>query len=143
MRTDEQPKDGCCHCLLLVGVAVTRTPGQQSERVVGACCLPNGDCALVSNEAECIDVYGGTWSGLPQCVGCPTVPTVVGIAFGNGVAYRVWSDGQVDRIQEIFGCDPAVVCTIVPGTCPTDIDGDGMIGITDFLELLANWGPCP
>jgi predicted outer membrane repeat protein len=27
-----------------------------------------------------------------------------------------------------------------PGTC--DFDGGG-VGITDFLELLANWGPCP
>ncbi len=27
-----------------------------------------------------------------------------------------------------------------PGTC--DVDGGG-IGITDFLALLANWGPCP
>ncbi len=27
-----------------------------------------------------------------------------------------------------------------PGTY--DIDGGG-VGITDFLELLANWGPCP
>ncbi len=26
-----------------------------------------------------------------------------------------------------------------PGTC--DFDGGG-VGITDFLELLANWGPC-
>ena len=27
-----------------------------------------------------------------------------------------------------------------PGSC--DSDGGG-VGITDFLELLANWGPCP
>ena len=27
-----------------------------------------------------------------------------------------------------------------PGDC--DIDGGG-VGITDFLELLGNWGPCP
>ncbi len=27
-----------------------------------------------------------------------------------------------------------------PGSC--DFDGGG-VGITDFLELLANWGPCP
>ncbi len=27
-----------------------------------------------------------------------------------------------------------------PGTC--DFDGGG-VGINDFLELLANWGPCP
>jgi hypothetical protein len=24
-----------------------------------------------------------------------------------------------------------------------DIDGDGVVGITDFLKLLARWGPCP
>ncbi len=26
---------------------------------------------------------------------------------------------------------------------PPDFDGDGNVGITDLLELLANWGPCP
>jgi len=28
-------------------------------------------------------------------------------------------------------------------TCPGDINGSGSVGITDLLELLANWGPCP
>ena len=27
-------------------------------------------------------------------------------------------------------------------TCAGDLDGDGTIGITDFLLLLADWGPC-
>ena len=27
--------------------------------------------------------------------------------------------------------------------CPEDLDGDGVVGITDFLDLLAAWGPCP
>jgi hypothetical protein len=27
--------------------------------------------------------------------------------------------------------------------CPEDLDGDNVVGITDFLALLANWGPCP
>ena len=26
---------------------------------------------------------------------------------------------------------------------PADLDGDGTVGITDFLALLANWGACP
>jgi hypothetical protein len=26
---------------------------------------------------------------------------------------------------------------------PADLDGDGAVGITDFLLLLAGWGPCP
>ena len=25
---------------------------------------------------------------------------------------------------------------------PPDFDGDCVVGITDFLELLAQWGPC-
>ncbi len=27
--------------------------------------------------------------------------------------------------------------------CPADLNGDGTVGITDFLDLLAAWGPCP
>ena len=33
--------------------------------------------------------------------------------------------------------DPPLPC------CPGDFDGDGDVGITDFLDLLAAWGPCP
>jgi hypothetical protein len=32
------------------------------------------------------------------------------------------------------------------GTNPghsADFDGDGMVGVMDFLQLLAEWGPCP
>ncbi len=28
-------------------------------------------------------------------------------------------------------------------TCPADIDDNGVVGINDFLDLLAAWGPCP
>ena len=28
-------------------------------------------------------------------------------------------------------------------TSISDIDGDGSVGVTDFLALLAAWGPCP
>ncbi|MEE8154057.1 MAG: hypothetical protein V3T53_03740 [Phycisphaerales bacterium] len=27
--------------------------------------------------------------------------------------------------------------------CPADFDGDGSVGASDLLALLANWGPCP
>ena len=32
----------------------------------------------------------------------------------------------------------------IPDTCdvPGDLDGDGTVGITDFLLLLGAWGPC-
>jgi hypothetical protein len=33
----------------------------------------------------------------------------------------------------------------VPDECdaPGDLDGDGSVGVTDFLILIARWGPCP
>ena len=40
----------------------------------------------------------------------------------------------------------SVVSFVIDHTCATDLqcsDGDGDVGITDFLELLANWGECP
>lgn len=30
-----------------------------------------------------------------------------------------------------------------PQVCPGDVDGDGIVGITDFLDLLFAWGPNP
>ena len=38
------------------------------------------------------------------------------------------------------------VASTVPGPgidCPSDVDADGIVGITDFLQLLGDWGPCP
>ena len=29
-----------------------------------------------------------------------------------------------------------------PAACPADVDGDGDVGILDFLQLLGAWGPC-
>ena len=28
-------------------------------------------------------------------------------------------------------------------TCPADLDGSGEVGVSDFLAVLAAWGPCP
>ena len=30
-----------------------------------------------------------------------------------------------------------------PPPCAADIDGDGSVGIWDLLMVLASWGPCP
>ena len=30
-----------------------------------------------------------------------------------------------------------------PQPCPWDFDGNGVVGASDLLELLTNWGPCP
>ena len=30
-----------------------------------------------------------------------------------------------------------------PDCCPWDLDDSGDVGVSDFLDLLGNWGPCP
>ena len=38
---------------------------------------------------------------------------------------------------------PNVAATVAWGTdAPADFDNDGLVGITDLLELLARWGSC-
>ena len=53
--------------------------------------------------------------------------------------------------QPPIGSDGGICCTTTlcvtipdctPVGFPSDLDGDGLVGITDFLALLAAWGPC-
>jgi hypothetical protein len=80
----------------------------------------------------------------------------------TGLAQR-WSDGQANHgvaiLPEIIsGNDDGIeILTSESGnalrrprleviyavTCPADLDGDGDVGVLDFLQLLAAWGPCP
>ena len=41
------------------------------------------------------------------------------------------------------GDDTDCVIVICPAACPSDINGDGNINVTDLLALLAAWGACP
>jgi len=48
--------------------------------------------------------------------------------------------------EDIFGTAGIVLPFVVWGTDtggPPDFDGDGSVGRSDLLALLANWGPCP
>ena len=71
----------------------------------------------------------------------------------EGAAERVL--GETPAAGDVIGVDPDGMVDAEPGMPPAehlwgtdpggppDFDDDGMVGITDFLELLANWGPCP
>ena len=37
----------------------------------------------------------------------------------------------------------ALLAFAAGGTCPSDVNNDGTVGINDFLQLLGDWGPCP
>ena len=39
--------------------------------------------------------------------------------------------------------ETAELVFVFPEPCPADLDGNGDVGVSDFLELLGVWGPCP
>ncbi len=59
-------------------------------------------------------------------------------------AADVNSDGRRDLAVSNMGINQGVAVLInqTPIDVPGDIDGDGIVGIVDFLALLAAWGPC-
>jgi hypothetical protein len=64
----------------------------------------------------------------------------------DGFSGRDCNDnGQLDDCEIINGQADDANGNGVPDECdvPGDFDGDGSVGITDFLILLARWGPCP
>jgi hypothetical protein len=71
----------------------------------------------------------------PACGGGSVVS--VPIVSGNCYKVRLGGANGADGTGMIsFSC-------AVAGACPWDIDFDGMVGVTDFLRLLAAWGPQP
>ncbi len=52
-------------------------------------------------------------------------------------------DGDTHLDLAIASFSPELVVLKGVCRCPADLDGDGNVGITDFLLLLEAWGPCP
>ena len=80
------------------------------------------NCTFTGNSA---DLYGGAIHTLGG------IPTVTNCSFCGNEPDAI-SGGFVDGGRNNFVCP-----------CPADIDGDSAVGINDFLELLAAWGPNP
>ncbi len=65
-------------------------------------------------------------------------------AFTGFVGTDCNGNGTPDDCEILSGEVPDANGNGIPDTCdvPGDLDGDGVVGITDFLALLAMWGPC-
>jgi hypothetical protein len=142
---------------LLAGLAVTQTPDQSTEGATGACCLPGNACLPQSTAEFCIVIVKGVYQGDgTTCGGDCGMCCIDKIE-----CHSSWSpDHCAYTGGQFFGnipCGPDSPCG--PSVCDSDIDGDGEVGILDFLDLLANWtdpydivdywtlladwGPCP
>lgn len=71
-----------------------------------------------------------------DAAGCPGFTSALSVPVSAGQCYLI-------RVGGYNGGSGTGVLTIAcAGSCPGDIDGDGMVGIVDFLLLLGAWGPC-
>ncbi len=113
----------------------------------GACCLPDESCVEARSTDVCAALGGAMEVGL-ECfeAGCEVAACCLPDASCQELresdctmAGGIWHgpDGVCGDFNQNGSDD---VCETT--TCPHDIDNDGMVGIVDFLDLLANWGPC-
>ena len=52
-------------------------------------------------------------------------------------------DVDDDGVLDLVAVNDEYVSVVVNRSRLGDLDGDGVVGILDFLIVLGNWGPCP
>ncbi len=111
----------------------------------GACCLPNDQCLPGTSQSLCENELGGTYQGDDtMCPGPTCTVEPEACCLRNGTCVDVSS---VDcTVLGGTPQGPGSTCATIPActpVCSEDTDGDGTVGILDFLDVLATWGPCP
>lgn len=79
--------------------------------------------------------------GVSACTGdaASATFTATGGAVGEDLCFKVTVNDEQGRF-----CCSTKVCVEVPDCSDAlgDLNGDGTVGVTDLLDLLAHWGPC-
>ncbi len=150
------PMGACClfdgSCIVVTGIQCQTQGGtyQGDDATcddancapLGACCIPFDICEVTTIQV-CFGELGGViWVPEQNCDTFPCPPL--------GACCEL--DGTC-RITAEFSCEislgtyqgDGVTCqdSNCPQPCPADFDGDGSVGITDLLTLLAAWGTDP
>ncbi len=129
-----------------------RAVAQSEGGALGACVQQVGGSCLLTTADECVKTFlPGLWYGAgticfdnTPCspfTGCP--PASTACCLGDGTCVVLVPElcveaGGAPTIVDITPCF-AVTC---PQPCVGDVDGDGEVGIGDFLTVIGTWGPC-
>ncbi len=97
------------------------------------------DLAVGSDAGQAVNVQrnlGGRQFAAPQATSLP-------VPINELIAVDLDQDGAIDLagISEAGGVVALLTNEFTPDASP-DINGDGVVGVTDLLILLAAWGPC-
>ena len=107
----------------LWGVALAIDPEARRVFVLGG---------EANHEIPVFDVGTGTWTATPRA------PYDGG--WGDALVYA-WSVRELIQLDgRAAGGTPQGTAVLGPPT--GDIDGDGLVGVGDLLEVLSSWGPC-
>ena len=109
------------------------------------------DCTFNANtatdEGGCVLGSQGNFSATNSSFSGNTAPVGGAIAAIQGGAMvarsSVFCENSSDFARPVLVNVDNTFAATCPKPCPADFDGDGVVGIVDFLLLLANWGPCP
>lgn len=112
--------------------------GCEEVFAVGFLLLSNGSD---SPDGDTVSVYGRCGKLLGTLVlkpSCNTCVDFIGVVSSEPIGRLV--------LNEDSGPDDIFIGTLMfesSPPCPGDLDSDGMVGASDLLILLANWGVCP
>ena len=87
---------------------------------------------LGRNNDEVIELYAGSGGGAGIDLAWVALDAISYVRISNPGDPQTTPAIEVDAAADV-----------APLTNPADINGDGTVGIGDFLLLLAAWGPCP
>jgi hypothetical protein len=97
-------------------------------------------------EADCID-GGGAWNGNGSVCGVVTCDGGTGSATGaccvEDNCVQATELSCVDAEGVFYGTTVTCVATECPATCDADVNGDGIVDVSDLLALISAWGMCP
>jgi len=123
--------------ILVGGVVVSQTTiPAEFDLVSGVACASDchSKCSSIFGNGECL-LCGCDWKRSATLPGILALGDMVRVTILPLAAAAPELRTDDDVLEVTFGT-PALCC-------PWDTDGDGMVGIVDFLNLLGNWGPCP
>ncbi len=122
LMIDREPDDG--FAILDFRLTIADCP-----EASGACCLPGGQCAQVT-EADCISAGGLTWT---MDTACSPNPCVAGDVDGDG-------DVDLADFATFAKCFGGTGVPAPPGCETSDLDRDGDVDLIDFGTFAANFG---
>ena len=105
----------------------------------GACCLTNGNCIGPVNPEDCLAV-GGVFQGNSTTCAASNCPQPIGACCGNDWCLDLNEDDCVAVAGDWNGEQTTCVGTNCRSTCPEDVNGDGLVNVSDLLDVVGAWG---